>query len=29
MYLEYFEIEENMSDDNAPIGIILSKKKSI
>ncbi len=27
MYLGYFAIEENMSDDNAPIGIILSKNK--
>lgn len=27
MYLGYFAIEENMPDDNAPIGIILSKNK--
>lgn len=27
MYLGYFAIEENMSDDNPPIGIILSKNK--
>ncbi|MCI8529755.1 MAG: DUF1016 domain-containing protein [Lachnospiraceae bacterium] len=27
MYLGYFAIEENMQDDNAPIGIILSKNK--
>lgn len=27
MYLRYFVIEENMPDDNAPIGIILSKNK--
>lgn len=27
MYLGYFAMEENMPDDNAPIGIILSKNK--
>lgn len=27
MYLGYFAIEENMPDDNAPIGIILSRNK--
>lgn len=27
MYMGYFAIEENMSDDNPPIGIILSKNK--
>ena len=27
MYLGYFAIEENMPDDNPPIGIILSKNK--
>ena len=27
MYMGYFAIEENMPDDNPPIGIILSKNK--
>jgi hypothetical protein len=27
MYMGYFAIEENMLDDNPPIGIILSKNK--
>lgn len=27
MYMGYFAIEENMADDNPPIGIILSKNK--
>lgn len=27
MYMGYFATEENMSDDNPPIGIILSKNK--
>ena len=28
MYMGYFAIEENMLDDNPPIGIILSKNKA-
>ncbi len=28
MYLNYFKIEENMTDDNEPIGIILSAEKN-
>ena len=27
MYLGYFAMEENMPDDNAPIGIIMSRNK--
>ena len=27
MYLNYFTIEQNMPDDNPPIGIILAKEK--
>ena len=27
LYLNYFETEENMKDDNPPIGIILTKHK--
>ena len=27
MYLNYFKAEENVNDDNEPIGIILAKEK--